>query len=69
LLRRDIYALACVTGGVYFLCIHLNLSTSVTELIAALIVILVRVIAFRFHIHLPVLNPVKNNYGDKVDKT
>jgi uncharacterized membrane protein YeiH len=70
LLRRDIYALACVTGGVvYFLCIHFNLSTSVTELTAALIVIFVRVVAFRFHIHLPVLNPVKDNYSDKVDKT
>jgi uncharacterized membrane protein YeiH len=70
LLRRDIYALACVTGGVvYFICIYFNLSPSVTELIAALIVILVRLIALKFHIHLPVLNPIKNNYGDKVDKT
>lgn len=70
LLRRDIYALACVTGGVvYFMCIHFNLSTSVTELIAALIVILVRVIALKFHIHLPVLNSIKNNYGDKGNKT
>lgn len=70
LLRRDIYALACVTGGVvYFTCIHFNISTSVTELIAAVIVILVRVIALKFHIHLPVLNSIKNNDGDKVDKT
>jgi uncharacterized membrane protein YeiH len=70
LLRRDIYALACVTGGVvYFICIYFNLSPSVTELIAALIVILVRLIALKFHIHLPVLNSIKNNYGDKVDKT
>jgi uncharacterized membrane protein YeiH len=70
LLRKDIYALACVAGGlVYFACIYFNLSTSLTELIAALIVILVRVIAFRFHIHLPVLNSIKSNYVDKVDKT
>ncbi|HUP11848.1 MAG TPA: trimeric intracellular cation channel family protein [Niastella sp.] len=70
LLRKDIYALACVAGGVvYFACMHFSFSTSVTELIAALIVILVRVIAFRFHIHLPVLNPSKINYGDNVDKT
>jgi uncharacterized membrane protein YeiH len=70
LLRRDIYALACVTGGVvYFLCIHFNLPKSMTELVAALIVILVRVIATKFHIHLPVLHSVKNNYGDKADKT
>ena len=70
LLRKDIYALACVAGGVvYFACIHFNLSTSLTELISALIVILVRVIALKFHIHLPVLNSIKTNYGDKVDKT
>lgn len=70
LLRRDIYALACVTGGVvYFMGIHFKLATSVTELIAALIVILVRVIALKFHIHLPVLNSIKNNYGDKGNKT
>ena len=70
LLRRDIYALACITGGVvYFICIYFNLATSVTELIAASIVILVRVIAVKFHIHLPVLKSIQNNDGDKVDKT
>lgn len=70
LLRRDIYALACVMGGVvYFVCIHFNLSTSATELIAALIVILVRVIALKFHIHLPVLKSIKNNSGDEVGNT
>lgn len=56
LLRRDIYALACVAGGVvYFVCAHLDLSPSLTELIAALTVILIRVVAFAYHIHLPVL--------------
>lgn len=70
LLRRDIYALACVTGGaVYFICIYLDLPASATELMAALIVILVRIVALKFHIHLPVLNSVKHNYNDKVDKT
>ena len=59
LLRKDIYALACVAGGVmYFLCIHLGISTNLTELIAATIVILVRVVAVKFHIHLPVLRSV-----------
>ncbi len=56
LLRKDIYALACVAGGlVYFACIQFNISMNVTELLAALIVISVRVVAFKFHIHLPVL--------------
>ncbi len=70
LLRKDIYALACVAGGVgYFVCIQLKLSTSLTELIAALIVIIVRVIALKFHIHLPVLSSINTNPGDRVDGT
>ena len=70
LLRRDIYALACVMGGViYFICIYFNLKASITELIAALVVIVVRVIAFKFHFHLPVLTSNKINNRDKVDKT
>lgn len=65
LLRRDIYALACVTGGiVYFICFYFHLSTSATELIAALVVILVRLLALKFHIHLPVLNPTPDNKED-----
>lgn len=68
LLRRDIYALACITGGVvYFSCLYFNLSTSFTELTAALVVILVRVIAVKLHIHLPVLKPIKTKDGGKAD--
>lgn len=64
ILRKDIYALACITGGiVYFVCIHFNVSITITELIAAFIVILVRLVAVRFHIHLPVLNFIKNDDG------
>ena len=68
LLRKDIYALSCVAGGVvYFACIQFNLLTSLTELIAASIVIVVRIIAFKLHIHLLVLNPVRVNDDDKAD--
>jgi uncharacterized membrane protein YeiH len=70
LLRRDIYALACVAGGlVYFVCIHFNLSTPITEVVAALTVIVVRIIAFRFHIHLPALGSPGTNSGDETGKT
>ncbi len=69
LLRKDIYALACVAGGlVYFVCIYLNFATSITELIAALVVILIRIIALKYHIHLPVLESMKNKSGDAKDK-
>jgi uncharacterized membrane protein YeiH len=62
LLRKDVYALACVGGGlIYFLCIYFNLSINLTELIAASVIILVRILALKFHIHLPVLNTVEKN--------
>lgn len=62
LLRKDIYALACVAGGlVYFACIYAGLSASLTEALAALIVILVRIVAVKFHIHLPVLGSPKGD--------
>jgi uncharacterized membrane protein YeiH len=69
LLRRNIYALACVAGGlVYFLCTQLNLPPSVTELMAASVVILVRVVAEKFNIHLPVMNPVKDEDRNEPNK-
>lgn len=59
LFRKDIYALACVAGGmVYFICRYFSLPTGVTEMVAALTVILIRVIALKFHIHLPTLKPI-----------
>jgi uncharacterized membrane protein YeiH len=58
--RKDIYALACVAGGgVYFLCHYFNLPTGFTEIIAAATVISLRLVAVRYHIHLPQLEPMK----------
>jgi len=54
--RKDIYALACVCGGfVFLLCYELNLSKILTEIFTASSVILVRIIAVKYHISLPVL--------------
>lgn len=62
LFRKDIYALACVAGGVvYFICTYFNLATGLTELIAASAVIVIRLIALKFHLHLPTLKPVKTD--------
>lgn len=59
--RKDIYALACVAGGgVYFLCHYIHLPTGITEVIAAASVISLRLIAVKFHIHLPQLEKMKN---------
>ena len=54
LFRKDIYALACVSGGgVYFLCTFFPLPTGVIETIAALTVIVFRLVAVKYHLHLP----------------
>jgi uncharacterized membrane protein YeiH len=63
LLRKDIYALACVAGGlVYFLCRLFNLPTGVTEMVAAITVIAIRLVAVKFHIHLPVFDPIPTDH-------
>lgn len=57
--RKDIYALACIVGGIiYFICYQFQFSTPVCELLAALTVIVIRIIAVKFHIQLPLLNPI-----------
>lgn len=52
--RKEIYALACVFGGlVYYLCIYLGISPTLTQIIAAVSVIVVRILAVKYHISLP----------------
>jgi len=54
--RKDIYALACVVGGlVFFACSHFRISSPVTQTVSAVSVIVVRVLAVKYHISLPVL--------------
>ncbi len=54
--RKDIYALACVLGGVvFYVCTQIHLQTEITQILAAVSVILMRIIAVRFHLSLPVL--------------
>ncbi|HPH37170.1 MAG TPA: trimeric intracellular cation channel family protein [Sediminibacterium sp.] len=67
LLQKDIYALACIAGGVvYFVCYYVNLSTGFTELIAAAVVMIVRILAIQFHIHLPVLKSIQSQSKNKI---
>lgn len=52
--RKEIYALACVFGGlVYYLCLNVGLNQTLTQIIGALSVILIRVLAVKYHISLP----------------
>ena len=54
--RSEIYALACVAGGLaYLVCVQLGLSVEISALLSAFSVILIRILAVKFHWQLPVL--------------
>ena len=54
--RSEIYALACVAGGIaYVACLHMGLSVEISALLSAFSVILIRILAVKFHWQLPVL--------------
>ncbi len=54
--RKEIYALACVVGGILFTILYtLHAHTVVNELLTAGVVILIRILAVKFHWHLPIL--------------
>ena len=68
LFRKDLYAIACVLGGiVYFVCYQFKILIPFHELIAALAVILTRIIAIKFHLQLPLLKPL--NTDNRTGKT
>jgi len=54
--RKDIYALACVVGGlVYLVCFNLGVYPLITQILSASFVIITRILAVKYHISLPVL--------------
>ena len=54
--RKDIYALACVFGGlIYFICMQTSMSAAMIQFVSALSVFLARIIAVKYHISVPVL--------------
>ena len=64
--RKDIYALACVVGGIcYFIFYKLGFFTEITQILSAVSVILTRVLAVKFHWSLPALKA----YEDHQNKT
>lgn len=59
--RKEIYALACVIGGVFFTVGYaLNMNMVVNEILTASLVILIRILAVKFHWHLPILTKEKS---------
>ncbi len=56
--RKDIYAVACIVGGlVYWICYLCHAPMMLTQILAAISVILVRVLAVHFNVCLPSLKP------------
>jgi uncharacterized membrane protein YeiH len=54
--RKEIYALACVIGGVVFTTLYaLQINPIANQIITAGVVILIRILAVKFQWHLPVL--------------
>lgn len=54
--RKDIYAMACVVGGVIYVIGHkLGLTAEINALLSGIVVVLTRIIAVKYHWHLPVL--------------
>ncbi len=65
--RRDIYAVACVMGGVvYYFCLRLGFVEELTQILSAVTVLLVRVVAVKFKISLPTLG--SNLEGEECDE-
>ena len=51
--RKEIYALACVFGGlVYYLCLYSVLNSTLTQIIGVVSVILIWILAVKYHISL-----------------
>lgn len=58
--RKEIYAIACIVGGVvYQICSWLNLGLEMTVVISFVSVVLVRVLAVKYHITLPHLKNIE----------
>ncbi|HPL03695.1 MAG TPA: trimeric intracellular cation channel family protein [Bacteroidales bacterium] len=69
ILRRDIYAVACIIGGLVFaLCCHYEVDRALTNIIAAFTVMLIRFIAVRYKIQLPTVKHNDNNNRKFVKK-
>lgn len=62
--RKEIYAVACVIGGIaYWLCNILGMEAFACQIVAGMIVFLTRILAVKYHICLPILKGNENISG------
>ena len=60
--RKEIYALACIIGGLcYYVSIHLGANPHIIPIISAISVALTRIIAVKFQIGLPLIKKGEKN--------
>ena len=61
--RKEIYASACVIGGIVFVALHnyTQLNLIIVEITTAIVVILVRYLAIKYHLSLPILKGEKKD--------
>ncbi len=65
--RKDIYALACLLGGiVFYICTQMNFTPVLTQTISAVSVIIARLLAVKYHISLPVLKGHEDETPSKI---
>ena len=58
--RKDIYALACVFGGlIYYICVCLDVPLYFTQFVSAVSVFIARVVAVKYHISLAAVKGVE----------
>lgn len=63
--RKDIYALACVVGGVFYWAgLKLGLHQNAVQIAAAVSVVACRIIAVKYHLSLPTLRSYENMQQD-----
>ena len=54
--RKEIYALACVIGGIaYYICHPLGLDSTLSAIICGSTVVLMRLLAVKYKLHLPII--------------
>ncbi|MCF0198364.1 MAG: TRIC cation channel family protein, partial [Bacteroidaceae bacterium] len=54
--RKEIYAMACVAGGIVYMLCHLaDMPAEVSALLSSVTVVGIRVLAVKYHWHLPIL--------------
>ncbi len=64
--RKEIYAMACIIGGVvYYICYLLNINNEITVIISFITIVIIRLAAVKYHISLPHLHEEENINDEK----